>query len=283
MFPIWWTTRDDRNQRRSTIAFPMWWSSHNKSERTRSLVLFPLWWDFRNDREQTRRSALLPLAWHSIDKARDTREIALFPTFRWRAAPNELSWSLWPLCSRERSAEERAASVAWPFFAFSRSLKTGRKEAWFPFPLAGWETDPARAYRHFQLLPFWSDSEREDRLATLFPLAWWRRHGQFRGSAWLWYIGKPRDKELTRRHLVLWKLLTYEKRRDGHHDFRFLHKLVHSQSTKGYSSFAINPLVCSEHDAGLYRFSILGPTLQYEKDQGKRRLRLLQFLSIPLP
>jgi hypothetical protein len=258
-----WRTRRQENGDTRFTQFPFVWYRHKEKSKQGNLVLFPLWWDF----------------W---DKKAEKRSQTLFPIYWSRTSPEKRLLHVWPLFGWEEDKDQREISTLWPLCAYRWNDADGSQELQLPFPLIGYKSNPKQDYRHWHALPFWYTREKQDWSFGAFPLYAGRRDGDFRGSAWLWYVGKPRDKDTVRRDVALWKLYEYEEQRDGDYDFRILHKLIRSRRDGKYSELSIAPLVRVEEDRDLYRFSLLGPVIEYEKEKGSKSLRFLRLLKIPL-
>ena len=284
-FPFVWYNREHHKKadRRSLVVFPFLWDFRDYAKQKRSSVLFPLVWDFQDHKDKSRFSALFPLLWRYRDDSKQRKGLVLFPSLWMFKAKERRTVHVWPFFGWGSAKNKRRASVAWPFFRYSWRTDGERKSLWFPWPLVNYKDIPSKDYRHVHVLPFWFRRHRDKKLVALAPFVWWRREEGFTGSGSLWYLGRPKDREIDRRNVVLWKLLTYEHRTNGHYDFRILHKLIRVRKAERYSEAALNPLVRVERDADVKRFSILGPTFQYERDAGGKRLRVLHFLKIPLP
>lgn len=282
LFPIAWNFRDDGKKKRSSVLFPLIWNFRNDQKQTRSSVIFPLVWGFRDDKRKTRSSVLFPFVWRFTNEKKPSRRLVIFPFIWLDKTRDDGGYHFWPLFGWRREGNSRGLSIAWPVFWYRWNPNNGMKKLGLPFPLVYWQTVPSHQSKHCRVVPFWYTRKKDDWFLSLLPLMCARKDDDFKGSAWLWYVGKPKDKQLTRRHAILWKLMTHERWRDGDYDFRILHKLIRRQKKKGYSALAINPFIRNEHDGDLYRFSFLGSTFQYENDAGAKRLRLLHFLKIPL-
>jgi len=282
LFPLLWDIKDNKQQKHSRVLFPLVWSIRDDLEQRRCNVLFPLLWDFLDHKKQTRHSVLFPLVWYSNDKPKGARSFVFFPFVWLDKTRRGGGYHFWPLFGRRRDGHCRGLSIAWPLFWYRWNPENGMKKLGLPFPLIYWQTIPTHKSKHFHVVPFWFTQKKDNWFLSLLPLMCARRDDDFKGTAWLWYVAKPQDKQITRHHVVLWQLLTEKRWANGDYDFRILHKLLRSQKKDGYSQFAINPLIRSEHDGDLYRFSLLGPLFQYENDGGRKRLRLLHFLKIGL-
>ena len=284
-FPFVWYSREHHKKadRRSIVLFPLLWDSRDYTEQTRSSVLFPLVWDFQNQKDKSRVSTIFPLMWRYRDESKQRKGLVLFPSLWMLKAKERRTVHVWPFFGWRRAKNERQASVVWPFFRYSWRTDSERKSLWLLWPLVNWKHIPSKDYRHAHVLSFWFRRHKDKKLVALVPFVWRYREEGFTGTGSFWYLGRPKDREIDRRNVVLWKLLTYEHRTNGHYDFRILHKLIRVRKAERYSEAALNPLVRVERDADVKRFSILGPTFQYERDAGGKRLRVLHFLKIPLP
>jgi len=255
-----------RDRRRTAFGLmPLTWYDRDPDTDSHTYWLAPLVWH-KDGKTGAWKSGLVPLLMHGRDD-KGTYHVMATPliTYGSNKEQGTCGFGVFPLlsamCNRKTQAR---ALILMPMLWLVDSPKVTFYHLW---PLFGWlrHNTKRKVSVAWPLLSYQWDTETPDWALSALPLMSARRDGEFSGTAWLWLAGKPRDEEIVRRDVVLWKLMTYEKRKSGDHEFRILHFLMHS-----------------ERRGDAYRASLLWPFFQYERDAKQRRLRFFHFLKIPL-
>ncbi|MBI4568507.1 MAG: hypothetical protein HY719_08915 [Planctomycetes bacterium] len=174
-----------------------------------------------------------------LDRFGSTYDAHLFPVFWAGASPLESHFHLWPTWGYSSNGEERADSLAWPFFQLHRAggefrrldlawpLVCYQREPLAPPPAPAAEGGPESApgaaadgyETHFRLLPLlWFTTGGEEEKRIVFPLygSFRNRQERTRSDFFLGplYLRTRREQEDLTSHNVLWPFLNVQWSRD---------------------------------------------------------------------